>query len=264
MSIQGASRAGDEGGKSSYHIGVLDKAFAILMSVADGPKTVVQLSEELGLNWNTTYRIVRNLEDKSVLRALDGKRFAINLQVFQLGNQLREAELIDVARSSLIALAAETEESAFLSIRQGLRVTVIDRIESPHPLRLSSRVGSSRPLHAGAMGKLLLAFAPPEVLEQLLRTPLERMTPNTIIDPNALRREIETIRQDGVALTFEENTPGSSAVAAPVHDSGGSVVAALSIGGPTERVSHLDRDFVTSCITKHAERISADLATKSF
>lgn len=247
--------------KSPYHIGVLDKAFSILLSVADRPKTAVELSETLDLNWNTVYRIVRNLEDKGVLTQVDGKRFAINLQVFQLGSHLREAALVDAARLTLVSLAAETEESAFLSIRQGLRATVIDRVQSPHPLRLSSRVGSSRPLHAGAMGKLLLSFAPSEVLEQFLRTPLERITENTITDPDELQKQLARIRSEGVARTVGENTGGSSAVAAPVYDSTGSVVATLSIGGPTERISQLDQESLTKSVCEHAARLSSSLAS---
>jgi DNA-binding IclR family transcriptional regulator len=250
-----------ERSQSAYHIGVLDKAYSILLSVADRPKTAVELSENLGLNWNTVYRIVRNLEEKGVLTQIDGKRFAINLQVFQLGGQLREAALIDAARPIMVSLAAETEESAFLSIRQGLRATVIHRVESPHPLRLTSRVGSSRPLHAGAMGKLLLSYAPDEVIEQLLRTPLERRTENTPTDPDELRRQLAQIQADGVACTVSENTSGSSAVAAPVRGSSGLVVAALSIGGPSDRIASLDRDALVDSVRRHADRLSVTLTS---
>ncbi|MFD8460048.1 IclR family transcriptional regulator [Streptomyces antimycoticus] len=256
MSSSSASDA-----KSSYHIGVLDKAFSILLSVADQPKTAVELAEGLGLNWNTVYRIARNLEDKGVLTQIDGKRFAINLQVFQLGAQLRESALVDAARPILVSLAAETRESAFLSIRQGLRATVLHRVESPHPLRLSSRVGSSRPLHAGAMGKLLLSYAPEEVLEQFLRTPLERMTGNTATDPEELRRQLAQIRADGLARTVSEHTDGSSAVAAPVHGASGKVVATLSIGGPSERIATLDPDALARSVCDHADQLSATLAS---
>lgn len=253
------------GSNGSYHIGVLDKAFAILMSVADRPQTVSELAEALSLNWNTAYRLVRNLEEKGALTQLDGKRFAINLQVFQLGTQLREATLVDTARLVLVSLAAETSESGFLSIRQGLRATVVDRVESPRPLRLSARVGSSRPLHAGAMGKLLLAFAPAEVQEQFLRTPLSQLTANTTTDPERLREQIAQIRADGYAMTVEENTPGSSAIAAPVHDSHGAVIATVSIGGPSERITaDADREGFIRAVRQHADRLSSDLAARSF
>ena len=249
--------------KSTYHIGVLDKAFSILLSVADQPKTAVELADTLDLNWNTVYRIVRNLEDKDVLTQVDGKRFAINLQVFQLGSQLREAALVDAARPIMVSLAADTEESAFLSIRQGLRATVIHSVESPHPLRLSSRVGSSRPLHAGAMGKLLLSYAPEEVLEQFLRMPLERITENTTTDPDELRRQLTQIRAEGLARTVSENTDGSSAVAAPVHGASGKVVATLSIGGPAKRIAALDQDALARSVRGHAERLSLTLASSA-
>jgi DNA-binding IclR family transcriptional regulator len=255
------SRPSPNGGKGTYHIGVLDKAFSILLSVADRPKTAVELAEGLDLNWNTVYRIVRNLEEKGVLAQVDGKRFAINLQVFQLGGQLREAALVDAARPIMVSLAAEARESAFLSIRQGLRATVIHQVESPHPLRLSSRVGSSRPLHAGAMGKLLLSYAPEEVLEQFLGAPLEQMTQNTTTDPDELRRQLAQIRADGLARTVSEHTDGSSAVAAPVYGASGKVVATLSIGGPSERIATLDQDALARSVRAHAERLSVTLAS---
>lgn len=250
-----------ERSQSAYHIGVLDKAYSILLSLADRPKTVGELSEGLDLNWNTVYRIVRNLEEKSALTQIDGKRFAINLQLFQLGKQLREAALIDAARPIIVSLAAETEESAFLSIRQGLRATVVDRVDGPHPLRLTSKVGTSRPLHAGAMGKLLLSYAPDDVIEQLLCTPLERRTENTPMDPDKLRRQLGRICEDGVAVTVGENTSGSTAVAAPVRGSSGSVVATLSIGGPSERIAGLDQAALIQAVGWHAEQLSATLAT---
>ena len=146
---------------------------------------------------------------------------------------------LDVRNQSidfLQELSRETQETISLYMRDGNDRLCVERIESPHTVRIVARIGRRLPLHAGSAGKVLLAFLPASRQEEIIRSStLDRLTPNTIVDPEVLREELARIRQDGYAISRGEWLMDASGVAAPIFDYQGDVVAAVTISGPAQR-----------------------------
>jgi DNA-binding IclR family transcriptional regulator len=112
----------------------------------------------------------------------------------------------------------------------------VDQVTGSRSVVSVSWVGRGTPYHCTSNGKVLVAFLDPEEQERLLTRPLERLTRNTIVEPDKLRAELREVRARGYARTVEELEEGLSAVAAPVRQADGTVVAAVSISGPSFRM----------------------------
>jgi DNA-binding IclR family transcriptional regulator len=136
-------------------------------------------------------------------------------------------------------LMRRTGETVFLGALSSDRTSIVyvDKVESAHIIRYAGGVGDRRPLHATSIGKIILAFLPPEEREDILRSlSLARHTERTVTSLPALRASLEEIRRDGLSVTVDELVPGASGIAAPVFDAYGRVAGACAIGGPTDRV----------------------------
>jgi len=135
------------------------------------------------------------------------------------------------------SLAAATGETVLLTVYQQGEVVCIEKIESPHAVRLAMDVGTRRMPHAGASSKVLMAFLPPDEIEAIIQRGLPRLCTNTITDPQALRAELARIREQGYAFSVEETDTGAWGIATPIRNPQGEVIAALGIAGPTFRMS---------------------------
>jgi DNA-binding IclR family transcriptional regulator len=127
-------------------------------------------------------------------------------------------------------------ETVHLAVADGLEVLYVQKLENRRAPTLGSRVGGRMPAYCTAVGKALLAYAPDELVQEILATPLRRRTPRTIIVPGWLERELQRVRDTGVAEEHEESTVGIACVASPVLDGGGRAVAAVSITGRATRI----------------------------
>lgn len=173
--------------------------------------------------------------------------------------------LAPLARPLMESLATEVGEAVHLAVLDPdpgavHNVVVVDRVDSPHVLGVTPQVGFGSSAHCSGVGKVLLAWSPPEVVERLLRTRgLRRFTPNTIVDEGTLLAELARIRERGYAIDNEEMEVGLYCVAAPVRDARGHLVAALSISGPTARLSNR-RENLARAVMRAAGELSARLA----
>jgi IclR family acetate operon transcriptional repressor len=143
-----------------------------------------------------------------------------------------------VADTTLERLSRESGESSAVHVRAGIQRICVQHSPSPQPVRYTARVGASNPLHTGAMGKLLLAFTDLDELGDLLdRMPLSAQTDATITDRRALEDELQRIRSDGYAVSRGEQAVGVAAVSTPILHPDGTILAALSILGPADRLT---------------------------
>ena len=143
-----------------------------------------------------------------------------------------------ITAETLDKLSRDSGESSALHIRAGIQRICVEHSPSPRPVRYTARVGASNPLHTGSMGKVLLAFVDPAELRDLLgRMPLSVITDATIADRHELERELEQVRTDGYAVSRGEQAIGVAAVSTPIRHIDGTVLAALSILGPTDRIT---------------------------
>jgi DNA-binding IclR family transcriptional regulator len=210
-------------------------ALVDLVAAADRPVRLVRLVEASGLPRATALRLLDALVEHGLLLVGDagygpGPQLAVWGQRYLDGLDVREH-----AEDLMRALAEDTRETCYLGVRDGRQVLYIAKADSPQAIRAAARVGSRNPLHSTGLGKALLAFGPPDVLEEYVRGPLERKTPNTITEPEELFAELDRIRARGWSIDDVENEDGVRCVAGPVRDHAGAVVAAISIVAPAFR-----------------------------
>jgi IclR family transcriptional regulator, acetate operon repressor len=215
------------------------KAAALLRASSDFPSgtTVAELARAAALPRATAVRMIEALIAEGLL-ARAGERGVIvtGPEIFRLAEvRYRREPLIVAARGILSDLALVVRESISLGIAQPPgTIRIVEQIDGPHMLGVADWVGRHFALHASASGKVAIAFWDERVLDALLARPLEPVTPRTICDPEAFRREIAVIRERGYALMLDELEEGLAAVAVPVF-LGGMLYAAITATAPTAR-----------------------------
>lgn len=219
----------------------LERAFAILEDIArhrDGIG-LAELAKNVGLHNSTAFHLVKTMVQLGYIHQLpESKRYRIGSRAFALAaGAADESELLAMATPALEALTDDTGAAAHFAIRSGRDVVVVARTAGTGMLQLADRAGAIRPAHATALGKVLLAALPPDALERTLaQLDLRRYTPKTLVEPDALRREIDAARAAGVAFDDGEYDADVRCVAAPVRDFAGRVAGAIGISAPVWRM----------------------------
>ena len=217
----------------------IERAVAVLASFDDTPALgVSDVAARVGLSVSTTHRIVRALRTAGLLdQDPVTDRYSLGPRLAQLGQLVWERMGLGLALPILQRLAVETGESVNLGVRRGPDVLVLLWAESPQPLRFDQPPGSHVPIHTSAMGKALLAFSadPVAIVRDLPK--LVSVTPRTISRRPELVDELARIRTQGWSLNDEERNLGVRAVGAPVLGSDGVARAAISLQGPTVRLT---------------------------
>ncbi|BAS28153.1 IclR family transcriptional regulator [Limnochorda pilosa] len=196
-----------------------------------------ELARHLGLSKTVTFRLAATLASKGYLEQDPvTKRYRLGARPIVLG--LAAAQRLDVrevARPILQRLTDETGETAFLTVVRGLQSVCLDKVDSPHNVRLTMQAGGVYALHLGASNKILLAYLTPAKIERYLQEHAERLTAEGIV-PDALLKELAKIRHQGYAFTTEEVTPQAFSIGCPVFDAAGNLAGAISLAGPTYRL----------------------------
>lgn len=203
------------------------------------PRSLTEISAETGLPLSTTHRLVGELEDWGALQRDDNGRYQIGLRLWELG-QHAGRQVREIARPLLQDLFTLTQETVHIAVRENAEVLYIDRVYGTRRVPQASRVGGRLPLHATAVGKVLLAFEEPWVREAILTRPLESRTVNTHTDPDALRAELATVRSQSFAVTVDETRLGATSIAVPIYQQG-IVAAALGLVTTTDAARSIEQ-----------------------
>ena len=201
---------------------------------------LTDISQRLGLHKSTTHRLLSLLKKKRLITADTASQlYSLGPGVVELAwIILRQQDLRTVCAPYLERLRQATNETVSLYIRMGDRRVCIEELESDQEIKYSQTLGLATPLHVGAPGKVLLAFLSPAELEAILATlPLTALTARTITDRVQLLEELTVVRQRGYAMSEGERSPWTSAVAAPIWDWSGKLIATLSVLGPSQRLT---------------------------
>ena len=253
----------DEAPQGTYKVQALDRAFAVLdlLGESDTPLGLAQVALSLQLHKSTAHRFLMVLERHRMVERTLGGKFRLGLKLFDLGNRaIEQYDLRDRAQPHLRRLVTETEETAHLCILEGAHVIYIDKIEPARSVRMITRIGSSNPAHCTSVGKAILAFLPEERLNEILRRiRFERFTQRTITTPEALRTEIEKTRRRGYAVDDEEFEEGLRCIAVPLLDAQRLPVAAVSISGPSFRVTAQNLPSIANHLLQCVRGISMDM-----
>ncbi len=224
---------------SSPIAGTVVTAAEILEFIAERGKVLPQdLSKELDLNRSTVHRMLHTLQLLNYVGRMPDGTYRLTFHLFELGNSVPHSHnLIDSARRELLQLSYETGYTVNHAVLYEDQVLYIDKAAPASYLQLDLAVGESEPAHCTSLGKVLIAFQTPSVAETILRRiVLPPFTPNTITDRDVLRREIDVVRNQGYALDNQELAMELRCIAAPVLRADKTLVSAVSISGPSDRL----------------------------
>lgn len=247
----------------------VERAFAILREVGNGPGGMADLATRVGLPTSTTARLLTTLEDEGGLRRDAEGVYRIGPAIVAMAGPQAGGDVVSVAEPHLDELANELGEAVALSLPEGPITTTVLQIDAPKPVRAEDWTGTEVPLHAGCMGLATLAFADPAQVDDYLAGPLQQITATTVVAPTEIRQRLNAIRSGEVLWTHGEFVDGLSSVAAPVFNEAGHAVAALYTYGPTYRYPNEassgpgSADWVAQRLVARAQSLSAELGFRS-
>ncbi|MEI5098441.1 IclR family transcriptional regulator [Streptomyces sp. PmtG] len=241
------------------------RALDILELFLDGDEaySAPEITRKLQLPRTTVHELLTTLVARSYLVPVPEQpgRYRLGVRTYQLGS--RYAEKLDLAAEGqqVAREVAETcDETVHVAVLEDTDVIYIAKVDSTHAVRMVSAAGRRLPAHCTSVGKMLLASLPQAELEaRLAGREFAAMTPHSITDPGELLAALVEIRRAGVAVEHRESNPDVSCVAAPVRDSAGRVVAALSISVPMIRWSEERERELAELAAKGAADLSARL-----
>ncbi|MFM8447367.1 MAG: IclR family transcriptional regulator [Candidatus Nanopelagicaceae bacterium] len=214
----------------------VDRATSLLIAILNSPEPPLlsELARELGLPKSTTSRILGALERQGLIRRDRNSAYLGGEVLLKYASaQNQDSTLINRMRPVLESLAEKTSESINLAVPGNDDLKLIDQVDGKHLLGATNWIGRNVPYHASALGKVLLAFGAAAIPSGNLQS----KTARTITSRSQLNAELEKVRKTGFAIIDNELENGLVAVAAPVFNHDGKVVAAISISGPDARIS---------------------------
>jgi len=253
--------------KSNYVIQSVSHALDVLEAFRDhtGELGVTELSKRLKLHKNNVFRLLATLESRAYIeqnRATENYRLGIGC--LQIGRAYVEnMGLLAQARQIMSELGRDANETVYVAVLRGGAAVVIDALEADRAVCIASPLGDSLPLHASAVGKILLAFETEDDVRSLLPGTLQRFTDRTPTDRASLEQQLRQVSSAGVAIDMGEHLDDVRAVAAPIRDYTRNVVGTLAVAGPSYRfqAERLDKELaplVTKASSELSNRLGCD------
>lgn len=242
---------------SQTTVRAVDRALDILLSFAksDGGLSLSDIARDVGLHKSTVHRLLTSLQAKGFVRKhAQSEKYLLGWSILELlSNIYQSDELATVVLPEMTRLRDSTGETVSLYIRSGLERIRIQSVESNAPIRNVATIGKTYPLYIGASGKVLLAFADREVVQQVLA---DANLPAGF-DKESLLSQLESIQADGYAISIQERDDGAAALSAPIFGRNQEFIAALAVSGPVSR-------FTRERIKDHVQSVvdSVALITK--
>jgi IclR family KDG regulon transcriptional repressor len=215
---------------------------------------VTEISEKLELTKSTVHGIIKTLEHRGYLEQNPmNQRYKLGIKLFELGNLVASnMNITKLAIANIHELVAELNETVHLVVLEGSHVIYVEKVEAQSALRMYSQLGKRAPMYCTGVGKAILAFMENQRIEQIISsTELTSFTPHTLVTEQAIKDDLQKIRQRGYALDDEEIELGLRCVAAPIFNHEGKVFASVSCAGPKIRISDEKLDVISQRV-KHA------------
>ena len=252
---------------SSYYIKSVGKALMVIEEIIknDQPLGLTELSNKLSLNRSTVYRILKTLQDEFYLEQIsnNNKKYVIGTKLIGLSSCIIEdLDLKKIAKPHLEELQKQTGETVHLAMmgESERDVVYIDKVDSGRTIKMSSGIGKRVPMHSTSLGKVMLAYLSDEKKKEILdKIELKEFTYNTITSEEELLERLEDVKECGYALDDEENDENVRCIAAPIFDNGGNVAGAISISGPSIRLTRERLEEISELILDYSRSISEDL-----
>ena len=215
------------------------KALMVLETIVRSQQAfgATEVARSCNMTKSNAHRLLKTLEAEGYLiQDEETKTFSPSLKIWELGNSaMAGLKLVEIARKTMRWLADKTGEAVHLALYDNGEAITIAQIDSRHAVRAFTQVGARSPAYTVATGKAMLAYLPDSEVESICRD-MAPVTPHTITKPQVLRHELAAIRESFVAMNNEEWRLGVRGLSSPLLDSNGTVLAAIGICGPENRV----------------------------
>jgi IclR family transcriptional regulator, KDG regulon repressor len=219
----------------------VDKCFKILEFLAGSqtPMGIAELSHKLNFNKSTVFNIIYTLADLGFLERVPENKVRLGIKLYALGRKAgADSNLISKIRPYLEAINQKTKLSVFLGLRSERKAVIVDKVDSPYDIKVSSEMGMKIPLTAGAGGQVLLSQLPETQIDRILQEDkLKKFTPSTITDPRRFKKKVKKVQLEGFALDDEEYIEGIRALAIPLNVGRPDLQAAIWVVGLKSQVT---------------------------
>ena len=225
--------------RKSVPIQSVDRAVSVMEFLShQGWSGLTEIATGLQMHKSTVYRMLATLEYRGLVEQdPDTEKYRLGFGLATLASAVTaDLDIVRHSRATCQQLSDQTEETVTLTVLEGDEAVIIHQSVSSSSVLSADWSGLHSPLHCTASGKVLLAYLPARRQNRILDRPLERLTENTIVDPEVLRKQLEEIKVSGYGYTIEELEVGLNAVAAPIYSSGGKVIGAVGVSGPAFRL----------------------------
>ncbi len=249
-------------GKQYFFISSLEKGLRILELLAEKQAlTVSEAARYLDTNRAGSHRFLATLRELGYVEKDAQEHYHLTFRLVELGMKVvNRHEILRVVRPYLLELSTAFNETVNLGHFDGTDILHLDKIDSSEILRMDSEIGSRAPAYCTALGKAVLAHLAEEELEKYLKAVrLKAYGPNTITSRKGLREEMKRIRQRGYAVDDEELAPGLRCVSAPVFNHTDRAFYALSVSGPSMRMTPERIETIHPVVTRTCRRLSEKL-----
>ncbi len=251
---------------NKYPVQTLEKALEIISIMKDGPVGGVRikdLSDKLGMGKSTVHRILNTLLSYGyVEQCTENKKYRLGWKFFEIGSVIpRQRNLNNMDLKVLWELCDKYEETVNLGIRIYDRLAIIAKVDPQKVIfKAGPYLGEQEPLHATALGKVLISELAEEELDRIFYgKALEKYTAGTITDLDELKEQLAQIREQGYAIDQEELTVGLTCIAMPIYNYNNEIIASLSLSGPSFRLSY---EKIISC--KEGLKLSCNQLSEFF
>ncbi|MGA8151915.1 MAG: IclR family transcriptional regulator [Terriglobales bacterium] len=249
--------------KRSYNITALQRGLRLLHLFSESPRglTAKQVAVLSRLPVSTVHRFLVNLDRAGFLNCSGDGVYHLGIACFAIGQAaLGQLDIRRLSLPYLQELNHQTRETIHLTIRHGLSAVYVEKLDSPEPLRIHSRIGAGVPLYCTAVGKIMLAYLLKDEQDKVIRQlDLKRLTPNTVGSLQELQTELYRVRKNGYACDMEEHEIHIRCIAAPIWDHTGGVHASLSLTAPMVRMPVTRLRQLAPLVQEAGLRISREL-----
>ncbi|MEI6404763.1 MAG: IclR family transcriptional regulator [Actinomycetes bacterium] len=250
----GNSMSGDTSAVQS-----VDRALQILAIISDkGESGVTEIATELGVHKSTASRLMSALLEHNMVEQVSERgRFRLGLGLVRLAGQVSASqESVTGSRTITRALATAVGETVNIAVLDGNQVLYLDQVAGNNIMSLRSWIGQVVPTYCTATGKALVAWLEPAARKRTYPEKWVKFTANTITDAKTFENELEQVRQQGFAAASEEIEIGLIAIAAPICDSHGDVIATVAVSGPAFRITPDRIDTIAEQVMQAAHQLS--------
>lgn len=236
------------------------KAFALLDAFTTDKKEwgVRELATKSGYNKSTTYRLLSTLVSLHAVQQNENEKYSLGSKLFELGNRVSLYQsLINATKIPIRDIAIDIQETVLFGVLKDRQVFYINKAESVQGLKISTSVGSYQPIHATAIGKVLVAFSSETKKESIVNSiTYTTITKNTITKKSSFLSELEKTKKQGYALDLEEFELGLICVAIPILNKSNKLIGSISASGPSSRFELKNVSNYVSILKNGATKIN--------